>query len=152
MTIFVLKLVFWSCIGAGVYHYAGYPIVLFVLAQVAQAKSDVLYLLHRRARRCTFAGDYVPRVALLVSAYNEEAVIAAKMANSLQLNYPRDRFEVLVGLDAPTDRTAEILAEVQSSELRVCHFEIRRGKLAVLHDLAQRTSAEIVVFTDANTM
>jgi cellulose synthase/poly-beta-1,6-N-acetylglucosamine synthase-like glycosyltransferase len=91
-------------------------------------------------------------VALLISAYNEQAVVAAKVKNVLELDYPADRLDVLFGLDAPTDCTARVLHELKAERIRVCEFPARRGKLAVLCDLAKRASAEILVFTDANTM
>jgi cellulose synthase/poly-beta-1,6-N-acetylglucosamine synthase-like glycosyltransferase len=148
----LLELIFWICVGAVVYHYAGYPLVLFLLAQVAQAKSDLSYLLRRRHRRQSCANDFVPRVALLVAAYNEEAVIQAKVENTLQIDYPADCLDLLFGLDSPTDATPAILAQLPTACIQIHQFENRRGKLAVLCDLARRTSAEILVFTDANTM
>src|SRR6266481_4820313 len=148
----VLEVIVCVCMAAVVYHYAGYPLLLFVMAEFSQTKSDVLYLFNRRSRRCRFRPDYSPRVALLVSAYNEAPVIKAKVANTLQLDYPSDRLELLFGLDAPSDSTPELLAQVESSRLSVHHFDRRRGKLAVLCDLVQLTSAEILVLTDANTM
>src|SRR2546423_4088440 len=75
----------------------------------------------------------------------------AKVRNCLQLDYLPDRLEFLFGLDAPLDSTAELLAQMQSSRIQVFQFNVRRGKLRVLADLAQRTSAEILIFTDANT-
>src|SRR5207248_8914979 len=84
--------------------------------------------------------------------YNEESVIEAKVKNSLELDYPADRLECLIGLDAPTDRTNFILTGMPSSQLRVFPFRMRRGKLAVICDLAQRTSADVLVLTDANTI
>src|SRR5215475_8376838 len=110
-----LELVFWICVGAVVYHYAGYPLVLFLFAQVAQAKSDIAYLVRRRPRRQSCANDFVPRVALLVAAYNEEAVIRAKVENTLQIDYPADSLDVLFGLDSPTDATPAILAQLPAS-------------------------------------
>src|SRR5258708_7416852 len=148
----VLEVIVCVCMAAVVYHYAGYPLLLFVMAEFSQTKSDVLYLLNRRSRRCRFRPDYSPRVALLVSAYNEAPVIKAKVAKTLQLDYPSDRPELLFGLDAPSDSTPEVLGQVESSRLSVHHFDRRRGKLAVLCDLVQLTSAEILVLTDANTM
>jgi len=148
----LLEFLFWSCIGAVVYHYAGYPVVLFFLAQMAQAKSDLAYLLRRRSRRQSFSPDFVPRVALLVSAYNEEEVIQAKVKNTLAIDYPADSLDVFIGLDSPTDSTPAILAQIPTGAIRIHQFDCRRGKLAVLCDLARGTSAEILVFTDANTM
>lgn len=148
----LVELTFWVCLGAVAYHYAGYPLILFSLSVLSQAKSDFLYLVRRGSRRCPRPIDDVPRVALVMSAYNEEAVIQAKAQNSFDIDYPPDRLEFLIGLDAPTDSTAELLSQIQSSRLRIIPFHIRRGKLAVLRDLAQQTSADILVFTDANTM
>jgi cellulose synthase/poly-beta-1,6-N-acetylglucosamine synthase-like glycosyltransferase len=147
-----LEIVFWVLIGAVVYNYLGYPFLLFILSALSQAKSDFLYLIGRRNRRWASAVNYVPRVALLMSVYNEEAVIQAKVRNASKLDYPPDRLEFLIGLDAPTDSTAELLSHIRVSGLRVFPFPIRRGKLAMLCNLVQQTSAEILVFTDANTM
>jgi cellulose synthase/poly-beta-1,6-N-acetylglucosamine synthase-like glycosyltransferase len=143
---------FWLCVGAVVYHYAGYPLLLFVLAELSQAKSDFLYLARRVSRRAAVAADYAPRVSVLVSVYNEEAVIESKIKNALATEYPPGQIEFLFGLDAPTDATVDVCRQFQDSRFRVFGFDSRRGKLAVLCDLAQRTSAEILVFTDANTM
>jgi cellulose synthase/poly-beta-1,6-N-acetylglucosamine synthase-like glycosyltransferase len=147
-----LEVIFTICLCAVTYHYAGYPVLLFFLAQLSQMQSDFRYLLHRSSRRRVASGDCSPRVAVLVSAYNEEAVIEAKIRNSMALEYPSGQLEFLFGLDAPQDSTAELLGRVHSSQIRVVPFETRRGKLAVLCDLAQRTDAEILVLTDANTM
>ena len=147
-----LEVIFWICLGLLAYHYVGYPLLLFVLSALSQATSDFWYLVRRRNRRCLLQTDYVPQVALLMSAYNEEAVIRAKVKNALEIDYPSDRLEFLLGLDAATDSTGEVLSQTQLNRLRVFPFQTRRGKLAVLCDLAGHTSAEILVFTDANTM
>lgn len=151
MATLLLEITFWACVGAITYNYVGYPCVLFVLGMCAQVKSDLIFLLSRKSRRCRVSED-VPKVAVLVSAYNEEDVIVDRIANLRDLNYPTDSMEILIGLDAPTDATARLLHQVESASVRVFHFPIRRGKLAVLRDLAQETSSEILVFTDANTM
>ena len=147
-----MELALWMCFSLVAFHYVGYPLLLFVFSAFSQAKSDFIYLAGRANRRCPFPADYAPTVAVLMSVYNEEAVVRAKVKNLLETDYPSDRLEFLLGLDAPADSTAELLAQTPSSRLRVFSFETRRGKLPVLCDLARRTSAEILVFTDANTM
>jgi cellulose synthase/poly-beta-1,6-N-acetylglucosamine synthase-like glycosyltransferase len=147
----VPELIFWLSVVAVAYNYVGYPVLLFVLCVLVQAKSDLLYLLRRRSRRRLTAHD-LPRVAVLISAYNEETVIEAKARNCLEIDYPADRVEFLFGLDAPADSTADLLSRLTSERLRTVRFPHRRGKLAVLCDLAQQTSAEILVLTDANTL
>ena len=151
-TTITLEILFWLCVTAVLYHYAGYPLLLFILAELSQAKSDILYLTRRVSRRRRSTGDYLPRVAVLVSAYNEETVIESKVKNALATEYPPDKIEFLFGLDAPTDCTADLLGPFHGGPVRVFQFDTRRGKLGVLADLAQRTSAEILVLTDANTM
>jgi cellulose synthase/poly-beta-1,6-N-acetylglucosamine synthase-like glycosyltransferase len=147
----VLKFIFWGCLGAIAFNYAGYPFVLYLLSVLGQAKSDLSFLLRRRSRRAKAECQW-PSVAMVISAYNEEAIIAARVRNALDIDYPAGRFQVLVGLDSPTDATPEILASLQSPNLKIFPFFERRGKLAVISDLAQRTSAEILVFSDANTL
>ncbi len=152
MSALIPEIVFWSCVCAVVYNYAGYPVVLFALSMLSQAKSDFRFLLGSRARRRNRPQGDLPTVAILLSAFNEEAVIGAKVNNCLELDYPQDRLEFLIGLDAPQDSTPEILAQMTSSRVRVWHFPKRQGKLAVLCALAQQTKADIVISTDANTM
>jgi cellulose synthase/poly-beta-1,6-N-acetylglucosamine synthase-like glycosyltransferase len=146
-----LELFFWICMGAVAYNYVGYPLILFLLSMLSQAKSDLLFLFQRGGRRCEPSTQYVPKVAILMSALNEEAVIQSKVKNTLETDYPCDHVEFLIGLDAPSDSTADLLSQMTFDQLRVTHFTDRRGKLAVLTSLAQQTSAEILVITDANT-
>src|SRR5260370_15410588 len=145
------ELIFWLCIGAVAYNYVGYPLLLFVLSVLVQAKSDFLYLLRRRSRRPSFTTEDVPKVAVLISVYNEQTVIEAKARNCLEIDYPADHLEFLLGLDAPTASTADLLCRIPCDQFRVFHFATRRGKFAVLRDFARLTSAEILGLTDANT-
>jgi cellulose synthase/poly-beta-1,6-N-acetylglucosamine synthase-like glycosyltransferase len=145
-------LIFWLCIAAVAYNYAGYPVLLFILCALIQAKADFQFLAYRGNRRRLRTTDKFPQVAVLISVYNEEAVIEAKTRNCLEIDYPANRVEFLFGLDAPTDSTPVLLSSMTSDRFRVFHFPRRRGKLAVLCDLAQQTSAEILVLTDANTL
>jgi cellulose synthase/poly-beta-1,6-N-acetylglucosamine synthase-like glycosyltransferase len=150
----IAQIVFWTCIAAVAYNYVGYPIVLLLLSTLYQAKSDLLFLLRRTPRRAARAQAEAnwPSVAIIISAYNEEAIIEARVKNALEIAYPAERFEILIGLDSPTDGTADVLNHMTVSHVNVFHFQERRGKLAVISDLAQRTTADILVFTDANTM
>ncbi len=143
--------VFWSCIAAVLYHYAGYPVLLYFVSIIVQAGRDFRFLLSRRTRRCRAAGD-LPAVAILFAAFNEQEVIVEKLRNSASLRYPAEKIEVLLGLDAPTDATAERARSAAMPNMHIFEFPVRRGKFEVLCDLVQRTSADILVFTDANTI
>lgn len=152
MTFGLAEKVFWVAVGALVWSYAIYPLLLFLLASIRQTWRDTRFLLARRDRRRAPREAFEPQVALLVAAYNEEGVIEQKIANTLGLEYPAERFEFLLGLDAPSDSTAERAMRVAHSSFRLMPFANRRGKLAVIRDLAAATNAEILIFSDANTM
>jgi hypothetical protein len=94
-------------------------------------------------------GGSVPRVSLIVAAYNEESVIAAKVANALALEWPRDRLEVIVAVDGATDATAE-RARVAGADL-VLELP-RAGKVRTQDAAARAASGELLAFSDANAL
>ena len=95
----------------------------------------------------------LPSVSILISAFNEETVIAERIENISRLEYDFNLVEVLVGSDCSKDRTVEILNELSKkfNWLKVKEFNNRRGKASVLNDLASESKNDILVFTDANT-
>ena len=82
-------------IALAVYAYAGYPVLVFLLS--------------RLFGRPVAAGDITPSVSVIIAAYNEERDIAAKIENTLALDYPSDRLEIIVASDCSSDRTDEIV-------------------------------------------
>lgn len=90
----------------------------------------------------------MPVVSLIVAAHDEEASIAAKVANALALDYPRERLQVIVASDGSADATAE-RARAAGADL-VLELP-RRGKLAAQNAAAERASGEILAFSDANS-
>ena len=146
------EIAFWASVCAIAYTYVVYPALLFVMAVARQSARDLLYLFRRRDRRSAAEDERWPTVALLVAAYNEENVIEAKLRNTLEVRYPTGRWELLLGLDAPTDSTQERAHAGSVPAMRIISFPARRGKAAVLNDLASATTADILVFSDANTM
>lgn len=147
----ILEGIFWFSVAVVAYNYIGYPFYLFVLGFCSQAYSDFTFLRHRKSRRTGVNKSSQPRIAIVIAAYNEETVIEERVKNALSLDYPEELCEILIGLDSPTDLTADVLRKCDSPRVRVFHFAERRGKLRVISDLVERTSAEILVFTDANT-
>lgn len=129
-----------TTIGLLFYTYAGYPALLWLLSLV-------------KRRDESWKADPIewPEVSILISAYNEEHVIAERIQNLLFLDYPRERLEIVVGSDGSTDRTREIVKRYQSQGVRLIAFKQRRGKASVLNDLIFLARGEISVLTDANT-
>src|SRR5205807_8236662 len=135
----VAILAFWTSVLLIAYGYLGYPLVIYVLGRI-----------HERPNRRM---DILPRVSLIIPAYNEARVIEAKIQNCMQLDYPKDKLEVLIGSDGSTDSTSRlILQAVTTCKVRGVIYSHRRGKAAVLNDLVRVASGEIVVFSDAASM
>jgi cellulose synthase/poly-beta-1,6-N-acetylglucosamine synthase-like glycosyltransferase len=86
-----------------------------------------------------------------MSVYNEEAIIITKLKNFSKLDYPRDKIEILIGSDCSSDNTVRMIESFDSIPIRSYQFSQRRGKAAVLNDLALAAKNEILVFSDANT-
>lgn len=122
------------------YAYAGYPALLWLL--------NALKASRREPREGL---PPWPHVSIVISAYNEEQSIKARLENLLALDYPREQLEIVVGSDGSTDRTAEIVASFAAEGVRLFDFAQRRGKANVLNDLVPAARSQIVVLTDANT-
>jgi cellulose synthase/poly-beta-1,6-N-acetylglucosamine synthase-like glycosyltransferase len=84
--------------------------------------------------------------------YNEEKVIRLKIENLLALDYPADRLEIWVGSDCSTDATHDIVRGFKSDRVHLWTAARRGGKTEVLNHLAPLIDAEVILFTDANTM
>jgi cellulose synthase/poly-beta-1,6-N-acetylglucosamine synthase-like glycosyltransferase len=91
-------------------------------------------------------------VSLVVAAYDEEGCIREKVLNSLALDYPPDRLEIVVGCDGCTDRTAAVAREAGGARVRVVELTPRSGKASVLGRLVPAATGDVVVLTDANVM
>ena len=147
-----MKILFWISAGMVLYTYVGYPFLLLVVASLRQAFSDFRFALRGGQRRLRWTGECLPSVSLVFSAYNEAAVIEAKMRNCAELDYPPEQLEILVGCDGCTDRTAELARAARLPNARILEYSERSGKLEVLNRVMREAQGEIVVFSDANTL
>lgn len=133
----IARAVFWGAGAALVHTHVTYPLALAALAKLRGDRPEPVPL---------GEGD-LPHVSLVVSAFDEEEVIEAKVADALALDYPRDRLEVIVASDGSSDRTVE-LARAAGADL-VLDLE-RAGKIATQNAAVERSAGEIVAFSDAN--
>ncbi len=119
------------------YVYAGYPMMLWVLAQVRERKTN--------------ASAITPSLSVIIAVHNEQPVISDKLNNTLALDYPPERLEILVASDGSTDGTNEIVMGMEPRGVRLLRL-VRCGKMRALEEAVKRAGGEILVFTDANTM
>jgi cellulose synthase/poly-beta-1,6-N-acetylglucosamine synthase-like glycosyltransferase len=132
-----VTLLFWACAGIIVYAYLGYPLLAWVVSRLRPRP------VHRQ--------PIEPRVSLVIAAYNEERVIRAKIENTLGLDYPKDLLEVVIVADGSTDGTVDIARGYMADDIVVLHEPGRKGKTSALNRAAVVCTAEILLFSDANT-
>lgn len=140
MSEFALFLLFWLSAGLMLFTFFGYPLTLRLLEK-------------RFATPPQMPDGCWPRVAVMIPAYNEEAVIERKVLNCLEQDYPQDKLTVYVGSDGSKDRTDEIVNAIQDPRAKLIRLGGRNGKPLVLNQLFETTQdAEIVVISDANIL
>jgi len=131
------NLVFWISLGVLVYIYFGYIVICVVLG--------VIFKKQRKQE------DILPGVTLLIPAFNEEAVIRQKIENSLGLDYPKEKIEIVVASESQ-DKTNAIVAEYASQGIILCSYDRRQGKSRMMFLTIPKTKGEIIVFSDANAI
>jgi cellulose synthase/poly-beta-1,6-N-acetylglucosamine synthase-like glycosyltransferase len=134
--VFVVIL-FWSCCLLLTYVYVLYPTLVTALAA--------------RYGRPVRRGDALPTVTIIVTVYNEEKCIRAKLDNLAELNYPPELLDVIVASDASSDSTDAIAASYGRLQVRVLRVEGRQGKTACQNAAASSAKGEVLIFTDATT-
>jgi cellulose synthase/poly-beta-1,6-N-acetylglucosamine synthase-like glycosyltransferase len=122
-----------------------------LLAYVYVAYPALAVFLAARFGRPVRREEIFPRVTIILTAYNEEECIRAKLENLAALNYPRDLVDVLVASDASSDSTEKIAASYDPQRVRVLRVEGRRGKTACQNAAAAAATGEVLLFTDATT-
>lgn len=132
------EIIFWLSVAALVYTYAGYPLLLFLVSTLRPLT--------------VLRGDYQPTLSFIITAYNEERDLAAKLDNTFALDYPRDLIEIMVASDCSTDRTDEIVRAYGSRGARLIRQPDRLGKTAAQNAAVEQAHGEIIVFSDATSL
>ena len=137
-----LQLIFWFCLSLVAYTYLMFPMILKLLAGKRQLKA------------ASFEEKEMPEISLLIAAHNEEKMIGEKIQTVLAGNYPENKMEVLVGSDASTDRTNEILKQLEDGHqnIKLFIFPERQGKPRIINQLADKARGEFLVISDANVL
>jgi cellulose synthase/poly-beta-1,6-N-acetylglucosamine synthase-like glycosyltransferase len=144
-------ILFWLSAGAIVYTHLGYPPVLWALARLTRRDQHRFQSSppHSTEKAGNDAAESLPTVSLIVPAYDEEDVIADKVANALGLDYPRDRLQVIVASDGSSDATAE---RARAAGAGLVLELPPGGKVAALNGAAEQAAGEVLAFSDANSV
>jgi cellulose synthase/poly-beta-1,6-N-acetylglucosamine synthase-like glycosyltransferase len=148
-----MEVLFWLSLSFIGYTYFVYPAVLFVAYSLVQLRRDWRYLIDRRERRVpALDEDAVPMISFLIPAYNEEAHLLEKINNLREMDYPRQKIQILFVSDGSTDATNEILKALPDPNIEMIFLPRRSGKATALNQAVLRARHEILVFSDASTL
>lgn len=139
--LFYLQIAFWVLLFLFIHCYVLFPITLPFISEIFKRKG-----------RGEDHSESLPTVSILISAYNEEAVIERKIQNLLELDYPKEKLQILIGDDGSADKTAEIVERYKDQGITLVKAPQNAGKAAMLNRLQKEASGEILLFCDANTM
>jgi glycosyltransferase involved in cell wall biosynthesis len=128
---------FWLCTALVAYTYVGYPVLLWVVTKFRKAESS--------------APSTVPSLTLLITAHNEAAQIGRKLTESLALNYPKEKLQILVASDGSTDDTVAIVHAFARQGVELVIVPQQAGKTNAQNIAMRHAKGEIVVFSDATT-
>ena len=131
---------FFFFIGLIIYTYLGYPFVLYIISKIIRIKKSK-----------NISTD-MPKVTLIIPAYNEEKIIESKIKNSVSLDYPKDKLEIIVGSDGSSDLTNSIVKKYEDKGIILDYRKQRVGKVRVIKRCVKRASGDIIIFSDANSI
>lgn len=131
------QIIFWTSLAALIYVYIGYPIFVFLVSKIFP----------QTVRKT----DFEPKVTILITAYNEEKSIAQKVKNTLEIDYPKEKLEILVASDGSTDQTDQIVKSFADKGVKLFRQEGRVGKTITQNNAVEICAGEIILFSDATT-
>jgi len=132
-----MKIIFWISFITLFYIFIGYPIFLYILG-----------LFNKKDKIDTTT--FEPKISIIIPVYNEEKNIGKKLKNTFTLKYPDDKLEIIVVSDASTDRTNDIVSQIQDNRLKFLIQPQRYGKANALNRGLSVATNEIIVFSDAS--
>jgi len=135
----VAQILFWLSVAALVYTYVGYPVLVYLLSLIR----------HKKVKK---NAEHKPTVSIIITAYNEERAIKQKLENTLALDYPKDKVEIIVASDCSSDRTDEIVNGFAPLGVNLYRQPDRLGKTCAQNTAVSIAKNDIILFSDATTM
>lgn len=124
--------------GALLYIFLLYPMGLWVVSSLCRA---------RLVRPSTRSG-----VSLIISAHNEAAGIRKKLEDTLGLDYPPEKLQIIVVSDGSTDATDAVVSEFSTRGVELLRIRQRGGKTQAQNTAVAAARHEILIFSDATTL
>ena len=136
---FLYESLFWIIVIIVLYVYFGYPLLLLILNKLCPAPK-------------VKKAEITPTISLIIAAFNEEKVIAQKIKNTFELEYPKDNLEIIVVSDGSTDSTNEIVKAFSENRVKLVALKKNQGKSTAQNRAVDESNGEILLFSDADVM
>ncbi len=137
----ILKITFWILLFIIVYTYVGYGILLYLIIKIRRV--------FKIGKKPNPNPDYEPEVTLFIAAYNEKDYVDEKMKNSLELDYPKEKLNIIWVTDGSDDGTPDLVRKYPNAIVH--HLDARNGKIGAMNRGMAFVKTPIVIFSDANT-
>lgn len=135
-----LEILFWAFALIVFYSFFGYGIVLYLMVKIRK------FFFRRRNH---LNENYEPTVSFIVPCYNEASIIKDKILNTLAIDYPKNKLQIIFITDGSTDGTDQEVSKF--NEVVLLHQSQRKGKSAAENRSVSFASGEVIIFSDANT-
>ena len=135
-----MEIIFWVAIALVIYAFVGYGIVITLLVKLFKKKTQTE----------EFNSGRAPFVSLIIPCFNEGPGLLDKVHNTLALEYPKEKLEIIFICDGTSDGSEKI--PMQFAEVKTMYSTERKGKLAAMKRAVLESRGEILVFCDANTI
>ena len=133
-----MEFLFWSSIIFIAYTYFGYPLLLKAISLFGDKEVQ--------------KANIRPFVTLIITVHNEEERITGKLENTLSLNYPKDKLQIMVASDFSTDNTHNIVKTFKSKGITLIRSPERKGKEYTQKLAVEQAKGDILVFSDVATI
>jgi poly-beta-1,6-N-acetyl-D-glucosamine synthase len=127
--------VYWSSLGFVGYTYAGYPLLIKAWSK-----------LRPKAPLLGEGGE--PRVSVVMAAHNEATQIGRKLENLLDLEYPREKLQIIVIDDGSTDETAQIIGSYSDQGVELVSLRNAVGKASAINQGMLEADGDVILFCD----
>lgn len=138
----ILKIIFWTLLFIIIYTYVGYGVLLYLIIKIRR--------FFKIGIKPKPNPDYEPEVSLFIAAYNEKDYVEAKMKNSLELDYPKEKLNIIWVTDGSNDGTPDLVSKYPNTTVH--HLDARNGKIGAMNRGMAFVKTPIVIFSDANTV
>lgn len=136
--IFMFEFIFWIIFSLILTHYFFFNLIMILFSRLFKINHKI--------------DNQLPSISFIIAAYNEEKIIREKILNDLDLDYPKEKLEIIIVSDGSSDNTPKIVNEYQDAGIISLHKSERQGKTAALNRAIEQAKNEIIVFSDANSM